>query len=50
MNDKEQETQLYNENALILRDVKLEKGDVLVVKQVDKNGLVLAQSKAWEMQ
>ena len=50
MNDKEQETQLYNENALILRDVKLEKGDVLVVKQVDKNDLVLTQSKAWEMQ
>ena len=50
VNDKEQETQLYNENALILRDMKLKKGDVLVVKQVDKNGLVLAQSKAWEMQ
>ena len=39
VNDKEQETQLYNENALILRDMKLKKGDVLVVKQVDKNGL-----------
>ncbi|MCI5480414.1 MAG: LTA synthase family protein, partial [Lachnospiraceae bacterium] len=46
VNGKVQETQFLNDRALILPDVKLKKGDVVTVQQVDKNGLVLQESSA----